>query len=767
MLQPHPQHTPRRLSFLFIFGATFVSILLAGCTSGLADGAPPLAKTEVLSVPTSMTHQQPFVRKEGSLLAATETLPFAFGGSIIEPGRKAAPAVWLSADGKDWRRTVVDETLTGSFSGSLAGSDTLAALGGTEWKGRILTSKLWVSTDRETWTPVKLPADFTSRFRIGVLSVRKSRVLVIGQAIDGAVRGLSVSGTNVSEFKLPQPAKNELLSPFALAENSDCIVLIADPGPEGEQTPTVAYRSSDNGRSWSPPTQIAESTADVSGVVWTGHEFVATGNGRVNDEPGATARARAWSSVEGSMWKVESVPDPPAESPFYYTDIADSVLGAPSTADGTVAVIAANGNSSVSALYERSPNGVWNFGGISGINETHGGGGLAIPMAAGTALTLLGSSGYLRAGQFSEGVYVDGTVFSVRETLDGVSNFFSSRKRELILLTKTIFAADEDYGWRNSSQSSVAEYAGGDSTQPTAWDPEQLSELLDITMAVEGDGAEVVIGSKFAKDASTVTAEGYFRAAGESEWHAIAGFGLEGATTFSRVIHSGSGWVAVGGYRDAARSGIPSHGTIWTSADGENWAHAAGHFGNGRLQTSISDVCTLPNGVPLAVGDVEHSTGSYRIAVWSPANESWARVELGDAGEHEGFTSGCASNENGVVISATLAGRSVLLHTDDGVSWNRVFTADRGQILGKPVAVPGGFAAPGSWSKDSTISGAVWLSRDGLEWMPVAIPSQNLGRTETVAAYHDDLLISMNATSGSPLLVIRDIDKVIDDLLPK
>lgn len=744
-----------------------LSLFLAACSSVAAVDPLPTVTVEALDVPASMAQKQPWVSVRGEALPATGDLPFAFGGSVIEPGKPAIPAVWLSDDGKEWRRAIVDSSPAGSFSGRLAGSATLAAMGGTQWKDRALTSKLWLSKDRELWESVDLPEDFAARFRITTLSVIGQRVFVIGEAADGAVSGLIVANSKAETLALPAPNEGELLFPLALAGNANDLVLLAEPGPEGEPVPTVAFHSKDSGSSWSAPSEIAGATSDVAGVVWTGSEFVATGSAPGSDAQGASLRARAWNSADGRTWTAEAVPDPPSDGPFYLYDSADAWLGAPTQAGGRVAVVAGNENSAVSALYERSQGGAWSFAGVTSANDESGGGGTAIPLPEGGAVAVLGSSGFLRTGVFSGGRFVDGTRISSREFLDRVSDFFPGRDRELIALSRSTYTVSETLGWRNASQWGLAEFSGGDAVTATAWEPEDVSSLLGIVLAADASGAEVVIGSDFPTSGSVLIPRGYFRDAAETEWVPVSGFPSTGATEFWRVISTGDTWVAVGEYRPSTIAGTSAHGTVWTSGDGIAWSPAEGNFGEGPLRSATSDVCAFPDGTPIAVGWVEESTGSYRMAAWAPSGDAWTRVDLGPSGDREGYASSCASDDRGVVVSATVGGRSVLLHTTDGSSWDRVFTADRGLYLSDPVAVPGGFAASGSWSNDTTAGAVVWLSRDGVDWEPVAVPSQNQGSTGLLAAYGGDLLVSMSATSGNPLLVIRDVEAAIDDLVPK
>lgn len=746
--------------------AATLAILLTACTGGVDDPVPTVA-VESLTVPDAMLQSATAIDRGGEFLPASGDLPFAFGGSATEPGASALPAVWTSDDATTWQRAVVDPEFEGSFSGSLAGSAELAALGGVAWRDRAYTSMLWVSADRASWERVELPEDFATRYRLGVLSVVDDRVFAIGRATDGETAAIVVSGDDVSTVELPELTEGEFLSPVDLAGSGSELVLTARPGPEGEPADIVSFTSSDAGESWSGPHALADSTSRVAGMVWTGSEYVATGESPRTSAAGASVRASSWVSADGASWSKEAVPGPPQGSSFFLVDAADEWLGAPMTADGVVTAVGSNANSAVSALFTRSASGAWTFGGTTTKNQASGEVGVAVPSGDGTAAVLLGGNGYLRTGTFSGGAFSEGVTLADRQFLDLVNDVFPGEEGVELVLRQRVFQVDSDLGWRNTSRYSLARYAGGDAVTAADWEPERIGVLLNVRMATDDAGARIIMGSEFPKTGSVILAEGFHQTGPDADWTPMTGFSTEGATELYTVKSTGEGWVAVGEYRTSTNAGTPTHAVVWASEDGIAWSRQGGDFGEGLLESSLSDVCVLPDGTPLGIGWTEVSSGSYRMTAWSPDGDAWSRLNLGEFGDREGFGSTCANDEDGVVVSATIAGRDVLLRTTTGADWRQVFKAERGVNLYRPVAVPGGFAAAGSWANDTTAGAVVWLSRDGIEWKPVAIPSRNSASTGLVAAFEDDLLVTLPATSGDPVLVIRDIEKVIDELVPK
>lgn len=749
---------------LGVAAAVAVTVPLAACV-GASDSLPTVA-VETITAPASLTPAQPLVQQRGDLMPATDSAPFAFGGAVTEPGGVASPAVWTSSDGASWQRATVGADVDGSFWGMLAGSDELAALGGVVWKERSYTSVLWTSVDRITWQAVALPEPFVSTHRLTLLDVIDDLVYGIAQTTLGAAEAFVASGSSVDTIALPELREGEVLTPLALTGHDDSLLLIATPGPEGQYNPVVSYRSTDRGASWSSAVELGASITDFAGVTWTGTEYVATGSTPGSSTPGAAYRPSSWVSADGATWAKEAVPAPPRSSPFFFLDGADVWFGAPTVNNGTVTVIASNLNSAVGALYSRSASGAWTFVSTTSTNSTNGENGLAVPHADGDAVVVLGSGGHLRTGAFDGDEFTDTQTLAARDVVGYVHGAHPAVDAVDLVVRQRTFTVETDLRWRNTSDYTLATYAGGQAASETPWSPAEVGELLTVSMATDADGAQIVTGSRFPVGESVIIAEGYYRASATADWVPMTGFSRKGSTEFHALASTGGGWVAVGDYRASSNTGTPSHATVWTSTDGVAWVRADGDFGEGRLESSLADVCVLPDGTPIGVGWAAVGTGAYRMAAWSPAGDAWAHHDLGEFGDADGYATSCANDETGVVVSASIAGRSVLLRTTTGGDWRQVFRAEQGAVLVDPIAVDGGFAAAGSFADEATAGAVVWLSRDGIAWVPVSIPSRNPDSTYLVAPVGADLLVALPATSGDPLVVVRDIARVIADLAP-
>ena len=744
---------------LSVVAVTAGVLLLAGCVGGdPTETAPPTVTIDEVSVPDSMMPTEPYAVADSTIIPAVDGLPALFGGGLAAPGEGSLPTVWSSVDGTAWAGTDVDPDFTGSFSGDIAGSSELSALAGVAWESGKSRTVLYTSTDRETWTAIDLPDDFATTYRATDATVSGSTVVVIATSADGESRGIRVEGKDATAFDLPDPGEDNQLNAGIVVARDQELVLVASPGPEGEPNDTAAYVSDDLGESWGDSAPITDKLGYVSGVAVTDSGFVATG--AVPRGEGSVSGVAAWFSADGTTWSAESVPAPSDEGSLFYYGSADARLGAPVANAGVTVAIMGNDNAAISGVYQRDVGGQWSLIGQTSINSGNGVGGIAMSIDGSTITGFLGDSGALRTGTFSGGGWNNSGEIAARSDVASAYTVDSVGERILATLTTPTFTVDSDLGWRNSTVYGLGELSG-DSLTEVPWDPARAGELTNVRLASDESGAELVLGSSFPVGGDVILAEAFFRASPDTEFVPAVGFDTGGATFFYKVAKIGDSWVAVGQSRETSSVGDPEHGVIWTSADGVTWGKPSGDFGSGALETSINDVCALPDGTGVAVGWVEESAGSYRTAVWMPEGEGWARTDIGDIGTKSGSAGDCASGEDGVIMSASISGRDTLQLSTDGSTWTETFRAGRGVTLGEPVAVSGGFAASGSLVNDDFSGPVVWLSADGKDWSPVSVPSVRSGATLAVAAYGDDLVVTMGGRTGHPVSIVRDIAKVI------
>lgn len=737
------------------------ALLLAGCVGGTPDAQetpPPTVTIDEVAVPGPMTPTVPSVSVDQTILPAVDGYPMLIGGSLAEPGKGGAPTVWASKTATNWTPTAVDPDFEGSFSGGIAGTSKLAAVAGVAWKDGESHSVLWTTKDRETWKAVELPADFADTYLITDTAVSDTTVIMVGTDAAGESRGIRVVGKNVNIFDLPKPGKGNQLSASTIVAKGEQLLLLASPGPEGEAADTVAYTSDDLGESWNKPVTVTDKLGYVSGVTLADDGFVATG-GAPRDADGTVTGAAAWFSADGSSWAPEAVPAPDEYGDLFYYGSADASLGAPVANAGVTVAILANDNAEQSGVYQRAIGGQWAMVGQTSVNSGNGDGGVALSLDGSTIAGVLGDSGYLRAGVFAGGGWTDDGELAARNDIASVSSVEAIGDRVLATLYTSRFTVDGPR-WRTQASYTLGELSG-DTLSEVPWDPARAGELSNVQTAVGADGAELVVGSYFPPGAEVILAEAYFRASADAEWTPAVGFEGAGATNFYAVEKIGDLWVAGGQNRASSAVGDPSHGVVWTSADGVNWTKPAGDFGSGPLESGITDVCALPDGTAIAIGWAYESAADYRATVWMPQDGTWTRADIGEIGTKRGQSVSCASGDDGVVMAATISGRDTLQLSTDGKAWTETFRADRGVGIGGPVAVDGGFAASGSLTDESFSGPVVWLSADGTDWKSVSIPSYRPGSTTAVAPYGDDLVVMMGARTGHPVSIVRDIAKII------
>lgn len=749
-----------RLRALLALSAATASVFaLVGCT--ILDGgepdaaAPPTVKVEAIPAPDALLPKGPFVDAGDVILPATGTIPWIAGGSTSDPGGVGRPTVWTSPDGRTWSRNIIDTDFDQSFSGILSGTEELTALGGTAWKDGVFRSVLWTSTDRTRWVRADIPKQVASRYRIDLIEATSSDILAVAHDAAGRNVGIRLTGDDVTTFELP-----ELPNPIALESNGNTLVLIGGPGPGGGETETVALRSTDAGATWSAPSVISDTTAFISGVTWAGAGFVATGGARA----GAAPIPAAWFSLDGGVWARETMPEIADFGEEAFAEGADAYFGNPLSHDGSVAAVILDESSAVSPIALRTADGEWQIAGESGVNQSSGSDGSAIPLDESTIIGLIDGNGYARFGTLTS-EWADTTLLANREHVFHVSGVTRGNDRTLLTMRGTNFTVNADLSWQNRTVYRLAQVSDI-GAEEIPWEPARVAELSSVQIAADDTGAEIAIGTYFTPDQSEILAEGFFRSSPASEWMPMAGFDDSGATNFLSVAKTGDAWTAVGRYQDSASVGTPGHAAIWSSNDGVDWQRARGDLGDGDLESSAVDVCLLPAGEPIAVGWVEVKPNQFRVAAWTPRDGTWVRSDLGGFGDSGGFANSCASSDQGVVVNATIGGRTTLHRSADGATWTEVLAGARGVRIGEPVAVQGGFAASGSWSTDEFDGPVVWLSADGNEWHPVAIPSRRPGETTSVAPLGDHLLVTMSGRIGAPLSLVRDIERVIANQTP-
>lgn len=746
-------------------GVVLCTLILTSCTG--ISASPDVARLDASSVPAPawLTPQERDATVH-ALVAPGGSAPALLVGTVSEPAAPGTGTVWIVRDAGELTEHPLPLPL-GDFSPTAAGSDELTVIAGRLWLDGVSGVRILTSADRESWRELDLPSDLVSGYPgVATVAVHSDVGYAILVAPDGGARGVRLSGGAAVAFDLPEVVEG-LLNPIALAADGRRLVLIARPGPEGDPSPPVAFVSEDGGESWHTGASLdgASSASHVSGVVALDSGYVVTGSVPASDSPGADHVLAAWASEHGEAWHLENVPISDAEQGGYWADLGVSVhLGAPVAWRNELAAVSAHNGSHSSGIYTRSSGGVWSQLGVTNATAAVGAWGFAVPLGDGGAQAVIGSGHFHRWGEMnSAGQWTDRVVISEREDVGWTSSLIPTGSEVELIARIPRFEID-GRGWRSFSESRSGSTSGGRADE-VEWSPKRLAEMTSVHIASNDEGDEVRVGSDFVEH--SVIARGWFQAAGSSAWESASGFPPTGAFGISGVAAASIGWAAYGEMRENTAPGATARAAIVLSPDGVNWQRQQGEFGSGPMSSSVLGLCDVPSGDVLAVGWMESADGSTRTAAWMPDSRGWWRlIDVGELGEGTGFARGCATGESGVVISVSSAGRDVLARTGDGFDWVEVHRAERGNSVGVPVAVEGGFVAAGSYSAGEVSGPAVWLSRDGATWTPALVPSARPGSVDEVAPWGDALLIAQSGRIGAPLLRVSDIADVIARATP-
>lgn len=745
-------HRPRRV-------ASAIGVALAGLLALTACfGSGPLQlETEELAAPEWLVPRQAQVGVNAFLPAAGD-LPAVFVGTIDEPGEPLVGVVWeVDAGGALAERRL--PAMGDRFAPAASASSELAVIAAQVWDDGARRLQLLESDDRRAWNAVPLDDAIAEDYPwVSASAVDGTTAYVIGTSVDGRSIGLRVVDGLVEVFALP--GVDGLLRVDELAAADERLVLIARPGPEGASPTPVVYVSEDGGATWNEgePLADADSRTTTSSLVAVAGGFVVTGAVHIPDGRGYDQVPAAWWSADGIEWLDEEVPLSPVGRFGQPYGVSIGLGSARATAAG-LAAVAYDGAADSSAVYTRSDDGTWTQIGTTGRISQVGAGGFAALQEDGSIRAMIGSAaGYHWGTMASNGEWTELEVLSQRESIAVVSEMSPSAAGLELVATTSHFEQNGE-GWRTYTTVAAAR-VDDTGTTPQEWTPEGLGRMTTVRIAANGVGDELRVGTEFID--SDILVRTWVRTDGAADWVFGLGLPVAGAAGVAGVAGLGDRWVIYGGMRPDAGPGAVSQAMILTSEDGRQWRTADGDFADDDRRSGVTGVCELADGRVIAVGWVEQEDWTNRAAAWeADASGWWHRADIGVLGQVDGWASGCASGADGLVIGARTEGRSVIAHSTDGFDWAEVLRMDHGNSIGVPVPVPGGFAAPGEHTGEGLTGPAVWLSKDGREWFPALVPSRAPGETLAVAPLGDDLVVAQSGRIGAPLLLVRDIAKVI------
>lgn len=748
--------------------ALIVSVLiLAGCSPGAEEQegeAPedaPVTETlrelpaEPVDVPGEWYRNEDYAGLGMEFLPPAEGVPYAFALNVASPRESARPQVWISDDGFEWDRADVASDYQGSFTGGLVGSPEVAGLLGVSYEDGGLRSRVWRSHDRRAWHEVELPPEFAEPYRAVAGAAAASRIMVAGTSVAKDLSVAVIDGDEVEHHVLPGIADREQRLVVDMAAHDDSAVILVQRGEEGTVGTFETYTTEDGGQSWQGPDTVTDDPgAFMAGMAWTGSHYLITGGAR-NDETGGLVPA-AWTSEEGARWEEEEVPAPPEDSLFFIAEGVDTALGRPAVRDGIAFMIASNDDSLRAGFYNLNAEGEWAFTGTSDLLGFPGVGGvtlsanpdeqIAILSPFGTGLAVVGVHGRENAWRELERIGAIEAVAQVESATFAPRHIYLKTLRVRYEVDGPDFNTVPEHGlWQLTEDRGLHEIPN---------EPPEVTELTDTVVGAFGQEEIVLLGSRFSPSRQRVEPRGWYRATLGEQWEPAGGFGDVINARFHAAEHAGDEWVAVGTSADAQSEAPVQRPSVWTSGDGRGWSEAVVLD---ETHGAATGVCTLPDGRLLAVGYVDDD-GVRSPAAWRSADEGWERATAGILTSGTGELTGCASTAAETVIGASTGGRNIVLRTEDGVQFEGVFRTEYGSSMGRPVAVNGGFAAPGRFASDNASGPVVWLSQNGFQWRPWRVPSTSDGATRAVQPFGEGVVVIMDSALGAPVQVVPHVD---------
>lgn len=760
-----------------------------GAAAGSAAAAPPVSTgpptpdqwrhdvpMQPLTVPAQMVATAD--RFYGlDLVAGSGNRPALFAAIRATPqGRhRLQVSAW---DGGAWQPADVGPGVPGEPQQvSLSGSDVVAAMGGWTWEAGTMWPYLLTSTDRATWTPVQLPESLNS-YSITTIAVDGGRVVALAQGEQRSAALVVVDQAAAGDATitpLPAAPEGDHRSFGGMAIAGDTVILTGRQGP-GSEGPSLAFRSSDAGRTWAEPAAISPGDRTQAwGVTRLPSGFVVTGAEPIPGDPAGNRRMAAWFSPDGATWTAESVPEPDR---FRWTG-QDAALGVPTTAGDYVVAVAGSSNSRSSRLFQRQPSGEWiataetnqvadaagRLGRVAPIEQPSG------SDAPGALLVSVGGAHGTVVGRVTSGVWTtDITPLAYRDP-PTFSEMISGR---LAVTRQRQFLPFGDGGFRTINQPTLVGL-DGDALGVLPWDPAEAAEAEDVEIAVHGT-AEVLMTSRMSENDETQPITGWFRAAPGQPWQPVTGFGADAYESLSDINHLGGRWVLRGHHADDPAGTVQA--MLWTSADGVAWSRADGDFADGDRSSGIGDVCLDPAGRAVAVGWIYLTETTSTAAWWTEQDGRWQRSTLPTEPDVASSFSNCHTADGRLVINGELTG--------DARRWT-IDAAGTLQPADPPVVdaptgargdsaqpfelndigeVPGGYLATGRLDTTEYTGRVLWLSADGTRWTWLPVPTAEPDASLMARADGDDVIVLSSSINFSQAWRISDIASVIASIPP-
>jgi hypothetical protein len=707
-----------------------------------------------VELPPEALLSEPRVSFDGGVLAGTDRLPHMVAGVAAEPGMPDQVRVWTSENTRRWAST--DVPLDGGAHASVVASTTdgrITALVGTTWTAdRGLRPLVLSSDDRRTWRELVLPQAARERAvdPQGVAVNDDGDLVLVGLDRDQLPVAI-VAGEDGAVVDLPAPGENlEQRALAGIAVDGGVVVVLAHVGEPGETGHPVTYRSTDGGATWKlgdGPTD--EAGAGVTGIVRASDGFVATGS--VPDDTGYYDPA-AWSSPDGRRWTAEDVPD---------SGDSEGPVSAPAVRGNQVVAAFSDDRETQGVVVRRDAAGRWSIHGRTRRWVAPSLGSAVAPLADGAVLTAMWVRNTGIVGVIADGEWATSAdTLGPNESGLAWNQLAINGETPVLIGSTTDFRILEGSGWVAQDNARRFAFTDDATIAPARRDPPASEELLSNAIVSDDSGATVVLGTRVTEEAQGTVGErvhvngtdlaGWFRMSPDADWKPVEGLAGPRTEHLTDAFWLGDEWLIVGGDHEDDHVNTHQYAAVWTSSDGRAWSREDGPFEISDERDSwVNGACGLPGDrgvlvVGAAYASKDRSAGAIPMA-WRGTGDGWTRIDRSALGGGQGGLSSCAVRDDVTVVQGRYRNRDTLWRTADGTTFEATALGGRAESFATVRSIASGFAAAGTRSVGHGLEAVVWLSRDGEEWQPVAVPSSRPLVSSDVLAWDGRLVVAATA----------------------
>lgn len=614
---------------------TVISLSLSGCTLGKlgADDAHAAPKVEVteISLPegAQLTEQRAL---------SVSTVPAAAGQQALVGVRTVEPAGSgaLTVSRIDSSGSLPPIDLGIDIPGdvqtqNMAASAELTAIAVTTRVEERNQPHLLTSDDRKEWTEIALPEQAIGNYLTQITVVGKTVYGAYTDA-DGATHVLTVQDGEASTSALAhEPGTRMYLNQIA-AQGTRVVLLGGLTRPDQKYTDTV-WVSTDKGKNFAEPVEIV-TEGSLSGISATSDGWLITGT-----EPNAGHKARptSWHSKDGTKWLQEDTTWAIEHNPGFelWEETDDASVSAPAIAPDGKAVVWVTAGSNLGVLYTRSATGRWQAPLHHPSPQDFPGTDPAVAMAinpSGTinVVTIVNSSASL--SQVDEFGWQQRATITEPQFPLNVMRIRTDGPGVALELQRRVFESNSE-GWRSYSEVLRHDVTG--STVSEASNPFGLRLGVEAVDVASGTTAAVGWGEDGESKVLVATGK-------EERWDAEPNLDDIGSIGVVKFL-PGAGFVMLLSEKESSKA--RAQATIVSSSDGVKWHRAAAKaLGNtGPAGSSALDVCELPNGAALVVGE-----SGDQPASWLLDGTEWKRVTT--QGPAHSWLMGCVRDEESLLV---------------------------------------------------------------------------------------------------------------------